>query len=129
MTLPSALFTPAIAREAAELVLDVHRLGPLVRPALLIVRELTSVACQFTPAGQDIHLHLRHAHGVLRITVFDTHAEHAHRLIAAACDDLRHARLTDTPRLTDAHHGTWGTAPAYHPATGTRTWATLPDPN
>nr|WP_243741339.1 ATP-binding protein [Streptomyces sp. 8K308] len=119
LTLPAAAATPAIAHEAAETILDIHELDDLMEPALLLVRELTAYACRFTAPGEAIHLNLRHHENALRLTVFDTHPRHA------SCERLRYAALPLTPRLTTNHHGTWGISATQHPATGTRTFATL----
>ncbi|WP_194117728.1 ATP-binding protein [Streptomyces hoynatensis] len=124
-TMPCAASTPLVARETAATVFDVHRLGELFDPALLLVRELVSCACRFTEPGEEVFLSLRHREQVLRLTVYDTHERHAHPLLAASCDRLRRAALRLTPELVGAHGGAWGFAAAQHPGTGTRTWATL----
>ncbi|WP_326442156.1 ATP-binding protein [Streptomyces sp. H27-D2] len=125
LTLPSAVATPAIALEAAELILDIHRMNDLIEPSLLLVCELVSYACRFTGAGEQIYLALRQREDTLRLTVYDTHPRHTHPLLAAACDERRRAALQLTPDLVQSHRGTWGFDAAHHPSTGTRTWATL----
>ncbi|GAB2918885.1 ATP-binding protein [Streptomyces mayteni] len=119
LTLPAAAATPAVAREAAETVLDVHELDDLIEPALLLVHELVACACHFTRPGDTIHLDLRHHESRLRVTVFDAHPRHQ------SCDQLRHAALPLTRKLTESHRGAWGISATEHPCTGTRTFATL----
>jgi hypothetical protein len=125
LTLPSATSTPAIAHEAAEIILDAHGLDDVIEPALLLVRELASYACRFTTAGEEIYLSLRQREDALRLTVFDTHPRHEQPRLLASCDKLRRATLRLTPKLVDTYHGTWGFRAATHPCTGTSTWATL----
>ncbi|MFI6704546.1 ATP-binding protein [Streptomyces sp. NPDC050509] len=133
LALPSAVATPAIAREAAEVILDVHCVADLlIDPALRLVRELVAYACAFTASGEQIHLALHHdLEGALRVTVHDTHAAHTHPRLAAACDERRLDALEGVPELVETHHGSWGFGAAHHygagagSGTGTRTWATL----
>ncbi|WP_326611137.1 ATP-binding protein [Streptomyces scopuliridis] len=125
LTLPAALATPSIARELAELVLDVHDVDHLIDPALVLVRELVAYACRFTGDGGNVHFALRHREETLRVTVHDTHARHAHPRLADACEERRRAALERTPALVAAHRGTWGFGAADCPAAGTWTWATL----
>jgi hypothetical protein len=125
LTLPTLAATPAIAHEVAETVLDIHGLGELIEPALLVVRELAAYACRFTAAGGEVYLNIRQRDDTLRLTVFDTHPRHTQPQLLARCDEQRRATLTLTPKVVNAHHGTWGFRAAQHPSAGTRTWATL----
>ena len=126
LTFPSALATPAIAQSVALFILDVHGLDErLLDTALVLVHELASYACRFTGAGEHIHLGLGHSGGALQVTVFDTHAVHAHPRIAAVCDDRRRTALARIPALVEDHHGSWGFGSAHYPSAGTCTWATL----
>jgi hypothetical protein len=126
LTLPSAVATPTIAQETAELIFDVHDTAEkLIDPALLLVRELVAYACRFTGRGEQIHLGLRQAEDTLQVTVFDTHTAHTHPILAAACDKRRETALAAVPKLVEAHLGTWGFGAAYPPSAGTCTWATL----
>ncbi|MFJ5227151.1 ATP-binding protein [Streptomyces sp. NPDC088400] len=125
LTLPSAVSTPAIAFEIAEVLLESHQLGRLVRPAMHLVRELMTCACRFTAAGEDVYLALRQRDGVLRVIAYDTHPRHSHPRLAAACDQRRHAALRVVPDLVRTHRGRWGFDAAHSAANGTRTWATL----
>ncbi|MFE3602488.1 ATP-binding protein [Streptomyces sp. NPDC059096] len=131
LALPSASATPSIAREAAEVILDVHCVeDTLIDPALRLVRELVFYACRFTASGEQVQLALHHdLEGALRITVHDTHAAHTHPHLAAACDERRLDALGGIPDLVAAHRGTWGFGSSHHlgvgAGTGTRTWATL----
>ncbi|MEV7868070.1 ATP-binding protein [Streptomyces sp. NPDC088124] len=127
LTLPSAIASPAVAREAAEVILDVHGVADaLIDPALHLVRELVGYACRFTGAGEQVRLSLRHdLGGALRITVHDTHAAHAHPRLAEVCDGRRLDALDGVPGLVESHRGGWGFTSARHPGAGTRTWATL----
>ncbi|MFE2943243.1 ATP-binding protein [Streptomyces sp. NPDC059255] len=131
LTLPSAVATPTVAHEAAEIILDVHCVADrLIDPALRLVRELVAYACRFTGSGEQVHFALRHdLEGALRVTVHDTHAAHAHPRLAAVCDERRLDALDGVPELVEAHQGAWGFGAA-HPfavggGIGTRTWATL----
>ncbi|MFC9424878.1 ATP-binding protein [Streptomyces sp. NPDC056987] len=115
LALPSAVATPAIAREAAEVILDVHCVADaLIDPALRLVRELVAYACRFTASGEQVHLALHHdPEGALRITVHDTHAVHTHPRLAAVCDERRLDALEGVPGLVEAHHGSWGFGAAH----------------
>lgn len=125
ITLPSAVATPAIAFEVAEILLESHHLGHLARPAMHLVRELMTCACRFTAAGEDVYLALRQRDGVLRVIAYDTHPRHSHPRLAAACDQRRRAALRVVPDLVRAHRGRWGFDAAHSARAGTRTWATL----
>ncbi|AXG78662.1 ATP-binding protein [Streptomyces paludis] len=133
LTLPAGMAGPIVAREVAELVLDVHDVDRLIDPALVLVRELVACACQFSEDGQDIHLGLRYRAGTLRVTVHDPHPPHPQPRLAAACDERRRAALAHTPDLVSAYRGTWGFSAAQAQAqaqaqgsrAGTWTWATL----
>ncbi|MFJ1595488.1 ATP-binding protein [Streptomyces sp. NPDC088261] len=126
LTLPSAVATPAVAIEAAEAILDAHDAeDELIEPVLLLVGELVVYACRFTGAGEQIHLSLCGTEEALQVAVYDTHAAHRHRLMAAACDSLRVAALAAVPELVKAHHGTWGFGAGYQSGGGTCTWAAL----
>ncbi|MFI9580307.1 ATP-binding protein [Streptomyces sp. NPDC052236] len=119
--------TPAIAQEAAWIVLDAHCWEEkMIDPALVLVDELVVYACRFTGSGERIHLGLCQAEDALQVTVFDTHAAHTHAGLAAACDERRETALAGVLDLVQAHLGTWGFGAAYPPSTGTCTWATLP---
>ncbi|MER6101119.1 ATP-binding protein [Streptomyces sp. NPDC001832] len=119
--------TPNLAEEAVEVILDGHQVQEEVMlPALLLVHELVSYACRFTGAGDQIHLALGRAAGVLQVAVYDTHAAHAHPRLAAACEERRRAALVGVPELVEKYLGTWGFgAGAYPPGDGMCTWATL----
>ncbi|MFJ2114067.1 ATP-binding protein [Streptomyces sp. NPDC087850] len=125
LTLPSALVSPAIARETAELVLDAHGFGDLSGAALRVVHELAVYACHFTPGGQDVHLTLCYRDHGLRIAVYDTHRPHTHPRLAEACTNRRHAQLRDLLRLAETHEGAWGIETIDYPGAATRTWFTL----
>ncbi|MGS2587967.1 ATP-binding protein [Streptomyces hebeiensis] len=125
LTLPSAVATPAIALETAELLLESHQLGRLVRPAMHLVRELMACACRFTAAGDDVYLAIRHRDGTLRLTAYDSHPRHTHPRLAAVCDQRREAALRAVPDLVRTYRGTWGYDASPSARNGTRTWATL----
>ncbi|MFI6702774.1 ATP-binding protein [Streptomyces sp. NPDC050509] len=127
LTLPAGLASPAVAREIAELVLDVHEMERLIDPALVVVRELVAYACRFSGDGADVHLALRQREDTLRVTVYDTHAAHPQPRLAALCDERRRSALSRTPDVVAAHRGAWGFRAAECPGAGTWTWATLVD--
>ncbi|MEU7044715.1 ATP-binding protein [Streptomyces varsoviensis] len=126
LTLPSACETPTVAQEAAEVMFEVHGVEEeLMDPALLLVYELTVHACRFTGAGELVQVVLRRDGNVLQVTAHDTHAPHAHRRLAIACDERRKVSLSDVCELSERHQGAWGFGAAYPPAAGVCTWATL----
>ncbi|MFE7118385.1 ATP-binding protein [Streptomyces sp. NPDC057654] len=126
LTLPSASETPTVVQEAAEVMLEVHGVEEeLMDPALLLVYELTVHACRFTGAGELVQVVIRRDGDAFQVTAHDTHAPHAHRRLAAACDERRRGSLSDVRELSERHHGEWGFGTAYPPAAGVCTWATL----
>ncbi len=129
LTLPSASETPTIAQEAAEVMLEVHGVEEgLMDPALLLVYELTVHACRFTGTGELVQVVIRRDGDALQVTAHDTHAPHAHRRLAAMCDERRWGSLSDVRELSERHHGEWGFGATYPPAAGVCTWATLVNP-
>ena len=126
LTLPSAVGTPVVSQEAAEVVLDVHSVEEeLVEPMLALVHELTLHACRFTGAGEMIHLVLRRTGDIFQAVVHDTHAPHTHPRLADQCAERRKVSLAVVRELSERHHGEWGFAAAQPPAAGVCTWATL----
>ncbi|MFJ9028074.1 ATP-binding protein [Streptomyces sp. NPDC102274] len=125
LTLPAGLASPTVAREVAELVLDVHEMERLIDPALVVVRELVAYASRFSGDGADVYLFLRQRADTLRVTVRDTHAAHPHPHLAALCAERRRSALERTPDVVAAYRGTWGFRSAQCPGAGTWTWATL----
>jgi hypothetical protein len=126
LTLPSALATPSVACEAARVVLGAHGLADLEGAALLVVEELTSCACRFTPGGDSVYLSLRYRGDALRVVVFDGHPPHGHPVLAAHCDARRRAQLDRLATAVEGYRGDWGFGDAREPAGGTRSWAVLP---
>ncbi|MCU4746240.1 MULTISPECIES: ATP-binding protein [Streptomyces] len=115
-TLPASAAAPAIAHEATEVILDVHRVYALADSALELVRELVTYACRFSGDGQEVHLSLRHRDRVLSLAVYDPHVCHS-------CPTRRPDRLRQALSVVRRHDGAWG----LESGAGTRTWATLLD--
>ncbi|MFG3252616.1 ATP-binding protein [Streptomyces sp. NPDC048172] len=123
-TLPGALASPAVARAAARVVLDAHRLGDMAEPSLQAVGELAACGSRFGPG--DLRLFLRYRDEELWVILHDGHQPHRNPRLASACDGRREDALRVLGCVVDACGGEWGYGDALAPGGGTRMWAVLP---
>ncbi|MFX4294909.1 hypothetical protein [Streptomyces bohaiensis] len=126
-TLPSALATPELVREAVESVLGIHDISGRPADSLPdIAYELVWHACRFTPEGDSVHLTVRRHAGAFHLAVHDTHERHRHSQLNSRCDARRERSFHSCATLVADHHGTCGTSPAVAPTRGTLTLLSLP---
>ncbi|MEU4210393.1 ATP-binding protein [Streptomyces sp. NPDC026206] len=124
--LPGGAYCLGMARSVVRRVLAEHGLGDMVDIGVLAASELLGNAVVFTP-GRDVSLAVRWRFGVLRVTVFDEHPEHAEGGGAgSACRAYRRRALAALEAVVGQCGGVVGLAAAEKPLSGSRLWVVVP---
>ncbi|MBO0651628.1 ATP-binding protein [Streptomyces triculaminicus] len=122
--LPGGAYCLGTARTAVGRVLAQHGLGDMAELGVLAASELLSNAVVFTP-GRAVSLALRWRFGVLRLTVFDEHPEHADS-VEIVCRAHRREALSTLQAVVDECGGVVGLAAAEKPLAGSKLWVAMP---
>ncbi|MFF4225685.1 ATP-binding protein [Streptomyces abikoensis] len=122
--LPGGSYCLGMARTVVRRLLVEHGLDGLAELGALAASELLGNAYTFTP-GRDVSLAVRWRFGVLRLTVFDEHQEHAVEA-GMACRAYRREALAVLESVVGECGGIVGLAAAESPLAGSRLWAVLP---
>ncbi|WP_351226098.1 ATP-binding protein [Streptomyces sp. NPDC002133] len=125
LTLPGEPRSAGIARNAITSALHAHRLDPYVLPIAHGVTELIAMTARLSPR-EDVYLSLRHRDDVLRLVVWDQHAQHADPDAVTLCHARRRKVLWLLNAVVDDWGGEWGICDARPPHRGTKSWVVLP---
>ncbi len=124
--LPGGAYCLGMARSAVKGVLNAHGLADLAELGSLAASELLGNAVAFTP-NRGVSLDLRWRFGVLRVTVFDEHPEHAESSGAgSACRAYRREALATLEAVVGRCGGVVGIAAAEKPLSGSKLWVVVP---
>ncbi|MEU1312896.1 ATP-binding protein [Streptomyces cinnamoneus] len=124
--LPGGPYCLGMARSVVGRLLGEHGLGDMAELGVLAASELLGNAFVFTP-GRDVSLGVRWRFGVLRVTVFDEHPEHAESSGAGrACRAYRREALGPLEAVVDECGGVLGLAAAEKPVGGSKLWVVVP---
>ncbi|MEV5240561.1 ATP-binding protein [Streptomyces cinnamoneus] len=124
--LPGGPYCLGMARSVVGRLLGEHGLADMAELGVLAASELLGNAFVFTP-GRDVSLAVRWRFGVLRVTVFDEHPEHAEGAGAGrACRAYRREALGPLEAVVDECGGVLGLAAADKPVGGSKLWVVVP---